>query len=228
MSVSLLGRKTIVRPGDTVLMRIAHSEVARDMRVAGKLMPVRITTGSRAPMAQILGDYANPFGGAVHLGEAGFFSGTEEIHSDAIVATHLAWAPTAAPGKFYVFTDGHRIADPFARFEDARDEARKVVRGEIRWADRSHIPSFWVRFAPVSLDAKVSYSYEAQGRNGESRATLMSEKYKDFTSDEQAIDAAKQLAAAWGYGYAARDAHVLDDTGAEPYLFGGRRMLWKG
>lgn len=208
-------------------MRIAHSGVARDMGVAGKVMPVRITTGGRGPMAQILGAYAHPFGGAVTLGEAGLFSGTEEIYSDDIVATHVAWAPTASPGRFYVFTDEGRVPNPFRLFEEACDEARRLS-GEVRHADNRYTPPFWTRFAPVSLDAKVTYSYEAQGRNGESRATIWSEKYTDFTTDEQAVEAAQRLAAGWGYAQAARDAHVLDDGGIEPYLFGGRRILWQG
>ncbi|MGW2657033.1 hypothetical protein ACWC1D_25675 [Streptomyces sp. NPDC001478] len=210
-------------------MRVAYSDVTVHMGVAGRLMPVRITTSGQHPMAQILGDYARPFGGAVTLGEVGLCAdGEGAVHSDAIVATHVAWAPTAAAGRFYVFTGDRRAANPCARFEDARDEASRVVGGEVRWADRQSMPSFWVRFAPVCLGAKVTYSYEVQGRNGESRATLWSEKYTDFTTDEQAIDAAKQLAAGWGYGQAARDAHVLDNTGTESYLFGGRRILWKG
>ncbi|MFF5019444.1 hypothetical protein [Streptomyces sp. NPDC001165] len=226
MPVSLLGRRVTVTPGDTVLMRIAHSEVARDMGVAGRVMPVKVTEGKR-PMAQILGDYAHPFGGAVTLGEAGLFSGTEGIHSDAIVATHVAWAPTASPGRFYVFTDEGRIPNPFCLFEEARDDARRLGAG-VRHADTRFTPPFWTRFAPVSLDARVTYSYEVQGRNSERRATLWSEKFTDFTSDEQAIETAKKLAAGWGYAQAARDAHVLDDTGIEPCLFGGRQMLWKG
>ncbi|QDN54060.1 hypothetical protein [Streptomyces sp. S1D4-20] len=228
MPVSLLGRRTTVKAGDTVLMRIGYSEVAVHMRVAGKLMPVRITTGGRYPMAQILGDYAHPFGGAITLGEAGLYTDSEgTIYSDAIVATHVAWAPTATPGGFYVFTDEGRVPNAFPLFEEARDDARRIG-GEVRHADNRYTPPFWTRFTPVSLDAKVTRRYEAQGRNDESRATLTSEKYTDFTTDEQAIDAAMQLAAGWGHAQAARDAHVLDDTGIEPYLFGGRKILWKG
>ncbi|MFD7552444.1 hypothetical protein [Streptomyces sp. NPDC059816] len=228
MPVSLLNRKTTVEPGDTVLMRIGHSEVARHMRAAGKLMPVRITTGGPSPMAQILGDYAHPFGGAITLGEAGLYTGSDGvIYSDAIVATHVAWAPTAAPGRFYIFAGEGRVPNSFRLFEEARDAARSIG-GEVQHADNRYMPPFWTRFAPVSLDARVTHRYEVQGRNGESRATLTSEKYTDFTTDEQAVEAAKELAAGWGYAQAARDAHVLDDTGIESYLFGGRKILWKG
>jgi hypothetical protein len=226
MATSVLGRTATVKPGDTLLILIPHSEVAMHMRIAGRPMPVRITEGPH-PMAQILSDYAHPFGGAVTLGEAGLrIDNDGTIHSDAIIALHVDWAPTVAAGKFYVYAEGQRIPNPFARFEDARAEARRIG-GDVRHATTNLTPPFWARFAPVSPDAEVTYTYEVQGRNSESHATLWSEKYTDFTNDEQAIAAAKQLAAGWGHAQAARDAHVLDDRSHDSYLFGGRKILWK-
>ncbi|MEE1736482.1 hypothetical protein PUR49_08210 [Streptomyces sp. BE147] len=228
MGTSLMGRKTTVEPGDTVLMRIARCEVTDHMRVAAKLMPVQVIAGGRYPAAQILGDFADPFGGPVALHEAGLHTDDDGvIHSDAIVATHVAWAPNASPGKFYVFSDGRMVPDPFRLFEEARDEARRTG-GEVRHADNRLMPPFWTRFAPVSPDAEVTYRYVVQGRNSESRPTLFSEKYTDFTTDEQAVGAARRLAAGWGYAQAARDVHVLDDTGVKSYYFGGRQTLWQG
>lgn len=225
MATSLLGRQATVKPGDTLLMLIPHSEIARDMRLAGKQMPVQITQGPY-PMAQILGDCAHPLGGAVALGEAGLRIDDGIITTTSAVALHIDWAPNVSPGRFYVYADGERTPNPFQRFEDARTEARRIG-GEVRHATTDLTPPCWARFAPVSPDAKVTYTYEVEGSNGETRATRTSGKLRDFTTDGQAIEAAQQLAASWGNAYAARDAHVLDDRSHDSYVFGGRKILWK-
>ncbi|GAB7101773.1 hypothetical protein JCM4814A_00870 [Streptomyces phaeofaciens JCM 4814] len=117
-----------------------------------------------------------PFGGTVSLGKAGLHTGSEgAIHSEAIVAAHVAGAPTASPGKAYVFTDKGRVPNPFRCFGGGpRRRPPRRRRGPP--AENRHTPTFWTRFTPVCLDARVTHTYEAQGRNGEHRATLWSEK----------------------------------------------------
>ncbi|MFJ4739128.1 hypothetical protein [Streptomyces sp. NPDC088775] len=159
--VSLLHKKTYVNPGDTVLMRIGYSEVAVHMRVADKVMPVRVTE-TDYPMAQILADYENNFGGAITLGEAGLYTDREGIYSDAITLTHVRWAPTATSGRFYVLNpDGTRVPSGYHLFEEARDTARRIG-GEVRLCDTRSTPPFWAHFMPVSLDADVRHT-----RNGD-------------------------------------------------------------
>ncbi|WP_405668046.1 hypothetical protein [Streptomyces sp. NBC_00055] len=163
--VSLLHRKTYVKPGDTVLMRIGYSEVAVHMRVADKLMPVRITE-SDYPMAQILGDYENKFGGAITLGEAGFYTDSQGIYSDSIVLMHVRWAPTATPGRFYVYdADGIRLLSGFRLYEEARDRARELEGGSLRLCDTRTTPPFWAHFMPVSLDAEVTYTRDGNAQD---------------------------------------------------------------
>ncbi|WP_411087844.1 hypothetical protein [Streptomyces sp. 061-3] len=162
--VSLLHKKTYAKPGDTVLMRIGYSEVAVHMRVADKLMPVRITE-SDYPMAQILGDYENKFGGAITLGEAGFYTDSQGIYSDSIVLMHVRWAPTASSGRFYVLSpDGTRVPSGYRLFEEARDTARRIG-GEVRLCDTRSTPPCWAHFMPVSLDAEVTYTRDGKAQD---------------------------------------------------------------
>jgi len=61
-----------VRPGDRVRLELPHSEVCMHMRVAGRVMDVRMTEG-RYPMAQLLNPDGSEFSFPIGTGEAGIF-----------------------------------------------------------------------------------------------------------------------------------------------------------
>jgi hypothetical protein len=61
-----------VGPGDRVRLELPHSEVCMHMRVAGRVMDVRMTEG-RYPMAQLLNSDGSEFSFPIGTGEAGIF-----------------------------------------------------------------------------------------------------------------------------------------------------------
>lgn len=65
-----------VRPGDRVRIELPYSEVCMHMRVAGRVMDVRMTDG-RYPMAQLLNPDGSEFSAPILTGEAGIFGDVE-------------------------------------------------------------------------------------------------------------------------------------------------------
>jgi hypothetical protein len=61
-----------VRPGDRVRIELPYSEVCMHMRVAGRVMDVRMTDG-RYPMAQLLNSDGSEFSFPITTGEAGIY-----------------------------------------------------------------------------------------------------------------------------------------------------------
>ena len=61
-----------IRPGDRVRLELPYSEVCMHMRVAGRVMDVRMTEG-RYPMAQLLNADSSEFSFPITTGEAGIF-----------------------------------------------------------------------------------------------------------------------------------------------------------
>lgn len=66
-----------VKVGDTVNMEIAFSEVAMHMRVAGKVMPVKLVSER---MAQLLRPDGSDFSFPITMGEAGFYEDSRGIY----------------------------------------------------------------------------------------------------------------------------------------------------
>ena len=65
-----------VRPGDRVRIELPYSEVCMHMRVAGRVMDVRMTEG-RYPMAQLLSPDGSEFSAPILTAEAGIFGDVE-------------------------------------------------------------------------------------------------------------------------------------------------------
>ena len=61
-----------VRPGDHVRIELPFSEVCMHMRVAGRVMDVRMTEG-RYPMAQLLNPDGSEFSAPILTAEAGIY-----------------------------------------------------------------------------------------------------------------------------------------------------------
>jgi hypothetical protein len=61
-----------VRPGDHVRIELPFSEVCMHMRVAGRVMDVRMTEG-RYPMAQLLNPDGSEFSAPILTTEAGIY-----------------------------------------------------------------------------------------------------------------------------------------------------------
>ncbi|MGW3274935.1 hypothetical protein ACWDFH_26195 [Streptomyces kronopolitis] len=232
-SPSLFGKKTYVQPGDTVAMRLGFSEVAMHMRVADKVMPVRITTEQPHPMAQILGDFESPFSFPIHTGEAGFYTDADGIYSNRIVDVGVRWAPTSSPTRFYLFNDeGVRYLTPFRLFEEARDTALLEDGVGVRRALQARgLGPCWFRYVTIPLDAAVTYRYQAWGQSHKVGWSSQSEKITDskiLTDDATVIQCAQEFSRGWGYGFGVKDAILLDVTEEEPFITGGRQILWEG
>lgn len=60
------------RPGDRLRLELPHSEVCMHMRVAGRVMDVRLTEGEH-PMAQLLNEDGSEFSFPITTGEAGIY-----------------------------------------------------------------------------------------------------------------------------------------------------------
>jgi len=65
-----------LRPGDRVRIELPHSEVCMHMRVAGRVMDVRMTEG-RYPMAQLLNPDGSEFSAPILTAEAGIYGDVE-------------------------------------------------------------------------------------------------------------------------------------------------------
>jgi len=65
-----------LRPGDRVRIELPYSEVCMHMRVAGRVMDVRMTDG-RYPMAQLLNHDGSEFSAPILTAEAGIFGDVE-------------------------------------------------------------------------------------------------------------------------------------------------------
>ncbi len=170
MSAALLGRTTTDKPGATALLRIANSEVAVHIRVAGRLMPVQITTGSRYRWR-----LRPPSGAPSPSVRPGSTPAARARSTVRPSSPRTSQGADRVPGQGYVFTDKGRVPNPFRCFGGGpRRRPPRRRRGPP--AENRHTPTFWTRFTPVCLDARVTHTYEAQGRNGEHRATLWSEK----------------------------------------------------
>ena len=61
-----------VRPGDRVRIELPYSEVCMHMRLAGRVMDVRMTEG-RYPMAQLLNPDGSEFSAPILTAEAGIY-----------------------------------------------------------------------------------------------------------------------------------------------------------
>ncbi len=61
-----------VRPGDRVRLLLPHNEVCMDMRVAGTVMTVEVTTGEY-PTAQLLNDDGSHFSIPIATVDAGIY-----------------------------------------------------------------------------------------------------------------------------------------------------------
>lgn len=77
--------------GDIAMIEIGYSEVCVHMRVAGKVMPVQVTTGLH-PAAQLLDASGKPYSFPVTLGEAG-------IYTDSTGQPYAYPAPTVRCGN---------------------------------------------------------------------------------------------------------------------------------
>ena len=65
-----------LRPGDRVRIELPHSEVCMHMRVAGRVMDVRMTEG-RYPMAQLLNPDGSELSAPILTAEAGIYGDVE-------------------------------------------------------------------------------------------------------------------------------------------------------
>ena len=65
-----------IQPGDRVRLELPYSEVCMHMRVAGRVMDVRMT-GGRYPMAQLLNPDGSEFSFPITTGEAGIYGDIE-------------------------------------------------------------------------------------------------------------------------------------------------------
>lgn len=87
----MIGTKTFVKPGDTVMIECPHSEVCIHMGVAGRAMlaEFRQTVYSdwTAQSAQLYDPTnAQPFSSPILLGEAGFYRDGDQVYAYVLTA----------------------------------------------------------------------------------------------------------------------------------------------
>ena len=102
-----------VSPGDRVRIELPFSEVCMHMRVAGRVMDVRMTEG-RYPMAQLLNPDGSEFSAPILTGEAGIYGDVERgFYCYPEKETALRAEPHRVDDRDLLAGEPGELGDPF-------------------------------------------------------------------------------------------------------------------